>query len=246
MAAPVSNRLLDALSAETRKRIASRLESVPLPLRTSIYSPGVEPRYAYFITSGIASVVTEMNEGIGVEVGLLGRESLPGAMALLGSQPQATTCFMQIAGTGLRMPYRELVAEYRLNAELHTRILEQVQYEGFSLSQLSACNRLHEIEERLARWLLMVADRIDGNDLVLTQEFLAEMLGARRSSVTISAGTLQRAGLIEYRYGQVRILDRAKLESAACDCYPSLRRYQRDLYLSPPTVPGGLVRGYSG
>jgi CRP-like cAMP-binding protein len=232
MSAPVSNRLLNALSPEARERLAARLESVTLPLRTIIYSPGVEPRYAYFITSGIASVVTEMDEGLGVEVGLLGRESVPGAIALLGSQPQATTCFMQVAGTGLRMPYRDLIAEYRLNGELHTRILEQVQYEGFSLSQLSACNRLHEIEERLARWLLMVADRAEDNELPLTQEFLAQMLGTRRSSVTISAGTLQRAGLIEYRYGHVRILDRSKLEGAACDCYPSLRRYYRDLYLN--------------
>ena len=207
--------------------------SVPLPIRTPIFEPSVETKYTYFITSGIASVVADLEEGSAVEVGLLGREGLPGSIRLLGGQEGTNRCFMQVGGSGLRIAYRELVQQYRSNPELHARILQHVQYEALTLAQLSACNRLHEVEERLARWLLMVSDRVEDDVLNLTQEFIGEMLGTRRSSVTVSAGALQRAGLIEYRRGRVSILDRKSLEDAACQCYPMMRRFQKNLYADP-------------
>lgn len=140
---------------------------------------------------------------------------------------------MQVDGTGMRIRFKQLQQDFMAVPELHARVLQNVQYEALTLAQLSACNRLHEVEERLARWLLMVADRIGSHTLPLTQEFLGEMLGTRRSTVTVSAGTLQRAGLIEYRRGHVRILDRDSLEEAACECYRIVQRLHRNLYSDP-------------
>ncbi|WP_041593372.1 Crp/Fnr family transcriptional regulator [Terriglobus roseus] len=230
MPAPLVNRLLSSLSPEVRQSLERKLVSVPLPIRTPIYEPGREPKYSYFITSGIASVVTEMDEGSVVEVGLLGREAVPGSLLMLGAQQGGNRCFMQVGGTGLRIGFSDLVQEFRRSPEVHARILQQVQYEAFTLTQLSACNRLHEVEERLARWILMVSDRISDDVLPITHEFLGQMLGTRRSTVSMSAAVLQRAGFIEYQYGQIRILDRPLLESAACQCYPMMKRLHSDLY----------------
>jgi CRP-like cAMP-binding protein len=233
MSAALSNRLLNSLSPNTRKALQEKLVAVSLPITTPIFEAGVIPKYTYFITSGIASVVADLAHGGAVEVGLLGRESVAGTVLLLGSQPVPTRCFMQVGGSGLRISFKELEKEFRSNPELHARILQQVQYEALTLSQLSACNRFHEVEERLARWLLMVADRVDDTLLNLTQEFLAQMLGTQRSTVSVVAGTLQRAGLIKYSRGHVEILNRDLLEDAACDCYPNMARFYRDLYPAP-------------
>jgi CRP-like cAMP-binding protein len=182
------------------------------------------------MTSGIASVVTFMVNGAGAEVGLIGREGLVEAINLLGPAASPTTAYIQSAGTALRMPFSELQEQFLTPNPLRQRILECVQGHGFVLSQLAACHGLHEIEERLARWLLMVRDRLGSDRFDLTQEFLAEMLGARRTSVTLAAGTLQRSGLIEYRRGHIHIIDRDGLESAACECYPIVRNLVSRLY----------------
>ena len=230
MPGTLSNRLLNSLSAATRSALEPKLEAVPMPVNTPIFEPGVVPKYAYFMTSGIASVVADMEGGSAVEVGLLGREALPGSIHLLGGQTGATRCFIQSAGTALRIEFHQLANEFHTNRELHARILQHVQCESLLSSQLSACNRLHDVEERLARWLLMVSDRLESEELTITQEFLGQMLGTRRSSVTVSAGTLQRAGLIDYHRGYVRILDRDRLEDAASECYPTIHRLNRNLY----------------
>ena len=182
MAAPISNRLLNSLSPELRKSLDGLLVNVPLPIRTPIFVPGIKAEYTYFITSGIASVVAEMEEGSAVEVGLLGREGVPGSLRLLGSQQGMNRCFMQVGGTGLRIRTKDLVQTFRSNAEFHARVLQHVQYEALTLAQLSACNRLHEVEERLARWLLMVSDRVEDDVLPLTQDFIGEMRPSSRSS----------------------------------------------------------------
>jgi hypothetical protein len=141
------------------------------------------------------------------------------ALHLLGPGHVQTNCFMQIAGTGLRMRFIDFEHIFRRDEAVRGTVLRYVQFQSLVLSQIAACNRLHEVEERLARWLLMVSDRIGDSELRLTQEFLSQMLGARRSTVTLVAGTLQRSGLIEYSRGEVKILDRAGLERAACECY---------------------------
>ncbi len=189
-----------------------------------MFEAGQTPRYVHFLTSGIASTVTVMGGGDGVEVGLTGREGLPQALHLLGPERGDTRAFMQVAGTGLCMEFKPFEREFRQNPALNAAVLRYAQCEALVMGQLAACNRLHEIEERLARWLLMVADRTGDLAMVLTQELLAEILRTRRSNVTISASALQRSGFIDYKRGHIEILDRERMVDAACERYPITRR----------------------
>ncbi|HEY1577973.1 MAG TPA: Crp/Fnr family transcriptional regulator [Terracidiphilus sp.] len=194
-----------------------------MPVGKMLIRPGEQPEFAHFMTSGIASIVTYMRNGNAAEVGLIGKEGVVEAMHLLGSAPSPTTVFIQVAGSALRMPFAEFEKEALKSESLIRLILEFIQRHNFALTQLAACNGLHEIEERLARWLLMVQDRLESPKFELTQEFLASMLGIRRTSVTLAAGSLQRSGLIEYRRGRIQILDTERLRSTACECYPIVR-----------------------
>jgi CRP-like cAMP-binding protein len=199
------------------------MQSTPLPVGEVLVRAGEMPQYAHFMTSGITSIVTSMKDGSAAEVGLIGKEGLVEAMHLLGSASSPTTAFVQVGGCALRIPFAELQKEAFASAPLLRGILDFVQRHNFALTQLAACNGLHEIEERLARWLLMVQDRVESPRFDLTQEFLASMLGTRRTSVTLAAGRLQQSGLIEYSRGHIRILDQKKLRGAACECYPVVR-----------------------
>lgn len=230
LAHPLTNRLLESLPSTAKVELLKYLEPVALPLRTVSFNAGETPRYVQFITSGLSSIVTVMGGGDAVEVGLTGREGFPQALHLLGPERGDTRSFMQVAGTGLRMEYKRFEHEFRSNPALNAAVLRYVQSEALVMGQLAACNRLHEIEERLARWLLMVADRTGELKFELTQEFLGEMLGTRRSSVTIAASSLQRSGFIDYKRGHINILDRDRLEDAACECYPITRRLFDNLY----------------
>ena len=198
----------------------ARMQMVPLPVGTVLTRSGELPEYGHFMTSGITSVVTYMQDGGAAEVGLIGKEGVVEAMHLLGSANSPTTAFVQVAGSALRLPFADLQKEASQSEPLLRGILQFIQRHNFALTQIAACNGLHEIEERLARWLLMVQDRVESPKFDLTQEFLASMLGARRTSVTLAAGRLQQSGLIEYRRGHIHILDREKLQNAACECYP--------------------------
>lgn len=230
MSADGVNLLLSALTAESRELLIARSTPVSLPLRMSFYEAEQLPRYAWFITSGIASIVTSTPNGASVEVGLIGHEGLVGSLHLLGSLPVSTRSFVQLEGTGLRIPLQNLKTLFRSSEEIRNRILEFVQEQTLNVSQLAACQRLHESEARLARWLLMAQDRTDDERLRFTQEFLAMMLGAQRTTVTVVAGALQRSGFIEYTRGCVRIIDRAGLEAAACECYQVTKRLYAQLY----------------
>ena len=223
MAQKTFNLLLDSLPLAQRKALLTKMEPVSLPVGTVLYRTGEQPDYGHFMTSGIASIVTFMADGAGAEVGLIGREGLVEAINLLGTAIPPMTAFIQVEGAALRMPYAELQKQLSMPGMLFRRILEFVQCHGFILSQLAACNGLHEIEERLARWLLMVQDRVQSDRFYLTQEFLAEMLGIRRTSVSAAAGNLQKNGLISYRRGHIQVLKRRELEGAACECYPIVR-----------------------
>jgi len=175
-----------------------------------------------------------MANGEAVEVGLLGREGVPGTTYLLGPQLGFARCFMQVSGSGRRIGFRRFEQAMGKYPSLRQRVLEHVQYETFTSNQLSACNAIHSVEQRLSRWLLMATDRLNQVNVPLTQEFLAVMLGTRRSTVTLVAGLLQCDGLIEYQRGQVTILDRARLEDAACECYSVTRRLFVNLYSGTP------------
>jgi CRP-like cAMP-binding protein len=223
MADKPSNLLLDSLPTSSRKALLARMEPIPLPIGTVLYRSGEQPEYAHFMTTGITSIVTFMADGAGAEVGLIGREGLVEAINLLGSASPPTTAFVQVEGTALRIRYTELQKELFASEALFKRVLQFAQCHGFILSQLAACNGLHAIEQRLARWLLMVQDRLQSSEFYLTQEFLSEMLGIRRTSVSGAAGSLQEKGLIAYKRGNIQVLKRKALEVVACECYPIVR-----------------------
>ena len=231
MPAPQTNLLLDALSPANCDRILALAKHVELPLREKLIEPGVPLQHAYFITSGIASVVIELAEGATAEVALIGREGLVGALDMLGPAQTPSRCLIQMAATAYCVPYAALRKLFLESEEIRTRILEVVQQQGMAMSQLAACNKLHEAEPRLARWLLMVQDRVEDDTLNLTQEFLAQMLGTQRTTVVMVAGALQRRGMIEYKRGKVKIVCREDLESAACECYGTTHRLLKNLYL---------------
>lgn len=234
-----TNLLLNSLSVDSREFILSRSKPVHMPLRTLVYRQDEPTPYAYFMLSGVASIVATTEDGESVEVIMIGREGLVGSPELIGPGVPHTQCFIQSEATAMRIALPDLRRAFRESEEIRGRVLEFLQAQVFCLSQIAACHRLHSAEERLARWLLMVRDRLGSDMLVLTQEFLAQMLGSRRSTVNLVAGTLQRSGLIEYSRGRVRILDGERLESVACGCYQVMKNINRKLYSSP--VPNGVT-----
>jgi CRP-like cAMP-binding protein len=224
------NLLLDALSQELRRSVLAVSKPMDLPLRTMLHEQGEMPTYAYFVCSGIASVVVSMPEGGSAEVGLIGREGIVGALHIIGPTPAPAQCFMQMEGTGVRIRLDDLKNLFHTNIEFRQRILEFVQQQAVTLEQIAACNKLHEAEERLARWLLMARDRAGSDTMTMTQEFLADMLGTRRTTVTLVAGSLQRRGLIDYRRAKITIINREGLEQASCDCYRVIKDAMSRLY----------------
>jgi CRP-like cAMP-binding protein len=225
-----ANLLLSSLSLPAHQALMEHCTPVPLPLRTSLYKPEQIPQYAYFMTSGMASIVTAMSDGTIAEVEIVGREGVVGGMHLLGPASVVTSCFMQIEGTGLRIEYPRLQDLFRANTEIRARILEYVQEQTLVVSQIAGCNRLHSAEQRLALWLLMASDRTSSDMLNITQEFLAEMIGTRRTTVTAIATILQRKDLMKYQRGRIRITNRADLEATACYCYQVIRNLHDCLY----------------
>jgi CRP-like cAMP-binding protein len=185
-------------------------------------------KYAYFVEQGIASVVVTVNNGDTVEVGVIGNDGVVGLPALLGTPPAPGRTFIQIEGSGYRIDAQILKDEFERPGELRRYLQRYVQGFLVQTAQTAACNRLHNIEERLARWLLTCRDRMESDQLLLTHDFLGQMLGAPRTTVTLAAGLLHRAGLIDYSRGVVMVRDRARLEKTACECYRIVRdEFQR-------------------
>jgi CRP-like cAMP-binding protein len=227
---PLTNVLIDALPEETRRKYLRQVTRVNIPIRTSLYEPGDSPKFAHFLTSGIASVVTTMADGSTSEVGTLGREGVPQGLHLLGEIRVPTRCFMQIGGTGLRIELDVLRRVFLADEALRRILLVYAQYQSLMLAQVAGCNRLHDVTGRLARWLLMIQDRTGNTLLKLTQEFLAEMIGSQRTTVSEVAGGLQDRGLIEYARGSIKIVDKIGLENASCECYTVTRNLLADVY----------------
>lgn len=226
----VQNRLLQALPEIARGLLLQEQQTVPLPRRTVLFEPDTKPTYGYFLISGMASFITNMEDGFSTEVSVAGNEGLIGGLHLLGPGHVPTACIMQLDGTGVRITLTRLQVLFDTNASIRKCILASVQEQANLVSQIAGCNRLHLAEERLARWLLMTQDRTGLDVLHFTQEFIAELLGARRTTVTAVAGALQRNGLIEYHRGSVRIVNRAALEKNACSCYRVTRTLRDSLY----------------
>ena len=230
MAYPISNVLMDALPEESRRRVHKQATRVNVPVRTSLYEPGDPPQFAHFLTSGIASVVTIMEDGSTTEVGTVGREGVPQGLHLLGGLSIPSRCFMQIGGTGLRIEFSVLQRLFHADEGLRSIFLTYAQYQNLMVAQVAGCNRLHDVTGRLARWLLMIQDRTGKTLLKLTQEFLAQMIGSQRTTVSEVASGLQDRGLIEYARGSIKILDKIGLENASCECYPVTRSLLAGVY----------------
>jgi len=224
------NLLLDSLSPELRDSILALTRAIDLPNRTLLHEQGEAPAHVYFLCTGVASLLVTMAEGGSAEVGLTGHEGVVGAMQLLGQTPTASQSCILVQGTALRIRLDDLRAIFLTSEELRSRILEFVQQQNVALEQVAACNKLHEAEQRLARWLLMCRDRSEQDTMTLTQEFMADMLGTRRTTVTVVASSLQERGMISYRRGKVTILSQTELQKAACHCYRICNDALRGLY----------------
>lgn len=230
------NRLLDVLTSPVRERLVRAGKPLELPVRAPLSTVGKLPDSIYLLTRGVASIVVHAPSGGSAEVGMIGNEGVVNATAVLGGTPSQSDTFMQLAGAGLRVPLHAFRECFEESTEFRSYVLQNVQTQVVITGQVSACNRLHEAEERLARWLLTAADLNHQENVNLTQEFLAEMLGSQRTTVALVAGSLQRAGFIDYSRGTVRIMDRLGLEGAACDCYGVTRAALTTLYVpyQPP------------
>jgi CRP-like cAMP-binding protein len=215
----LNNQLLSALSTEKYQRLIPYLELVKLPLRQVLHEPGEKIEYVFFPTDAMISLVSIMQDGSTVEVSLVGKEGMVGIPVILGGNSTITQAVVQIAGSALRMQANVFKVEFDRGGELQFLLLCYIQALFTQVSQSAACNRLHSVEERLARWLLTVQDCLQTSEFPMTQEYIAQMLGSRRSGVTVAAGTLQQAGIISYRRGKIKILNQEDLENTACECY---------------------------
>ena len=217
---PPANNLLAALPPNDYQRIASALDVVPLKLKEFLHKPGEPIKHVYFPGGGFASLVTVLEDGSMVEVATIGREGLLGVSAVLNGDPSPSAAMVQ-AETDIcyRMAVDAFRGEMDRRGPFHHLMSRYAQALSGVIMQSTACNAVHSVEQRLSRWLLMAHDRIGRDDFPLTQEFVAMMLGTSRPTVTVVAGTLQKAGLITYHRGRVTIVDREKLEAASCECY---------------------------
>ncbi len=224
----IQNEILLALPRTEFEAVLPKLEFVRLKLHHVLHEAGETLKSAYFCNSGMFSVLNVMPDGKSVEVGLIGKEGCSATPLVAGFRTSHTRTVVQADATAFRMDADALRAAFPNCPTLQRQLNRYAQLLAVQVTQIAACNRLHEVNERLARWLLMTQDRVGSESLPLTQEFLAQMLGTRRSSVTVSAGTLQKAGLIAYTRGNVMIHDRRRLEEVACDCYGLLQRQVKD------------------
>jgi CRP-like cAMP-binding protein len=217
---PYKNQLLASLPAVDLNRLIPHLTALTFNKNQTLHEAGETVETVYFLEEGICSIVVNLENGSTVEVGLIGRDSFVGLPAILGTGHSSNRSFIQIPGSGFSIKAKTLL-EQLSDGSGQLRLCMQRGVQGLlaQTAQNAACNRVHEIEERLARWLLMCHDRLQTDHLPITHEFLAMMLGTRRSTVSVAAGMLHKAGLIEYSRGHVKIQNRDGLEGAACECY---------------------------
>ena len=217
------NYILNSLSQADFERLLPDLEFVKLAHGEVLYRPLEPIKYVYFPDDAMCSVVATTAEGQCAEVGVIGREGMIGIDVLMGIDFSLNENFIQLPDGGLRMKTSAIKREFKQNGELQDLLLNFVRLLMFQISQTALCNRLHTVEERLSRWLLLCRDRSATDELQLTQEFLSIMLGANRATVTVAAITLQGGGYIKYSRGLITILDREGLEHFACDCYRTVK-----------------------
>ena len=216
---PPENQVLAALPPEEQARLRPSFEYVTLALGDIVYEPAGHLDYLYFPTSCVVSLVYTMSSGATAEMGLVGNEGALGIALFMGGDTVPNRAEVLIAGGALKMKVKLMRDEFERRGAMQNLLLRYTQALITQISQTAVCNRLHSVEQRLCRWILLCHDRAQSDELLMTQESISNMLGGRRQSVTIAAGRLQDAGLIHYSRGHVKILDRARLEKAVCECY---------------------------
>lgn len=221
---PNQNHILATLPIAVQDRLFPHLEEVALPLGKVIYEPGIKMRYAYFPTNSIISFLYVMACGSSAEIAVVGNEGLVGLPLLMGGDSTSSRALVQSGGVGYRLEGKRLVDEFNQYGALMSLVLRYTQALITQMAQTAVCNRHHTIDQQLCRWLLLSLDRLPNNQLVMTHELIANMLGVRREGVTESAGRLQKLGVIEYRRGHITILDRVALEDLCCECYAVVKK----------------------
>jgi CRP-like cAMP-binding protein len=225
---PVRNKLLSSLPAAAFERLRPYLERVTFKAHERLVKSGAHTEHVYFPEAGLVSLMLSLEDGAAIEVGLIGHEGLVGVLPALGASRVTSEAVVQIAGSGLRMRTEVLRREVGLERALRDALVRFLEALFIQVAQSVACNGHHTLRQRLARWLLMAADRGDTNEITLSHEFLAMMLGVRRPGVTIALGELKKAGIVRTGHGRVVIRDRKRLEAAACECYRTVKReYER-------------------
>jgi CRP-like cAMP-binding protein len=228
-AATQENLLIAALPADTRARWDGLLEYVELPLGDALYEPGVILPYAYFPTTALVSLLYVMESGASTEIAVVGNDGIVGVSLFMGGGSTPSRAVVQSAGGLLRLPVDALMSEFDRGGATSHLLLRYTQALITQMTQTAACNRHHTIDQQLCRWLLLSLDRLPGEELVMTQDLISNMLGVRREGVTEAASRLQRSGLISYSRGHIRVLSRERLEARACECYAVVRNEYRRL-----------------
>lgn len=234
---PEENHLLAALSPEVKHRLFPYFEQVSLPLGEALYESGDTLRHVYFPTDSIVSLLYVMESGASAEISVVGNEGIVGISLFMGGESTPSRAIVQSAGTAYRLLGQKLKDEFNRHGDLLLLMLRYTQSLITQMAQTAVCNRHHSIDQQLCRWLLLSLDRLSNNQLTMTQELIANMLGVRREGVTEAAGKLQKLGVIEYNRGRITVLDRPKLEHLSCECYAVVKTETDRLLPAPFRVP---------
>ncbi len=221
---PLQNQLLAALPVDVQDRLFPELELVPMERGQVLQEPGDKWRYAYFPTTSILSKLYLLESGSTAEIGVIGREGMVSICLFMGGESMPNQTLVKSAGFAYRLKARYLKEEFGQSAEARSLFLRYTQALLTQMAQTAVCNRHHTVDQQLCRWLLLNLDRLSTNELVMTQELIANMLGVRREGITEAAGHLQAAGLIQYCRGHIKVIDRMGLEARSCECYEVVRR----------------------
>jgi CRP-like cAMP-binding protein len=220
---PMNNQLLDALSAVELNRMRPRLELVEMPLAEVVYESGRHIDYVYFPTTCIVSLLYVLENGASAEIAVVGHEGVVGISIFMGGETTPSRAVVQSAGSAWRLAGPAMKEEFTRGRAMQHLMLRYTQALITQMAQTAVCNRHHSVDQQLCRWLLLSIDRLPAPEITMTQELIANMLGVRREGVTEAAGKLQKAGVISYRRGHIKVLDRPKLEKMSCECYEVVR-----------------------
>ncbi len=219
-----ANKILANLPDDEFEQIRPKLRPVSFPIGEVLYMPEQKIEHAYFVNHGVVSLLAALEDGSTVEAGVIGPEGVAGISLVLGANSTPNQALTQSDVEALRISAADLVIEFRKSGQLRDSLLRFVHTMFTQVTQTAACNRLHTLDQRLARWLLLTHDRVESNQFTLTQEFLSRMLGVRRAGVTVAANELRHSGLIDYHRGDIMVVDRQGLEKVSCECYRIVKR----------------------